>query len=248
MLFPRRRVAIQSRGLRRLWRGALRRILFLYTADIVGRRITEEPRTFHADDNLVLHRVTSLSDPILNAPGMYARRPRGMAGRFERGDVAYIATVQGEVAAWVWLSRVSYPTGVLRIRLAPGDCYMYDLWAFPEYRKLGAGGFVMSGLLRELYNESIELHGAFGEVDERWVYGYIDRPNLPSLLLHRIVLGCTLVQSVKHLQILNCFWWQIPFTDKPPSGPCSRKRYTQRTPSRRSTKSETIYARGADQL
>jgi hypothetical protein len=75
------------------------------------------------------------------------------------------------------------------------------------------GAFLMAGLLHDLAEDPT--------LD--WVYGYVDRANAPNQLLLRMVFGFRTVQVVKHLSVLNTIGWQIPLTDRPPRGPCSRR-------------------------
>jgi ribosomal protein S18 acetylase RimI-like enzyme len=203
------------RALRSLPRAALRRTAALHTVDIVRRQTAQAPPALRAGASFMLHRVTSAGDPLLARAPIGARRRRQIPATVARGDVAYLATVDDQVVGWVWLSRVSHRDrwSGLGFHLTPAECYAYDLWSLPEYRALGVGAFLMAGL----------LHDLAGDPTLDWVYGYVDRSNAPNQLLLRMVFGFRSVQVVKHLSVLNAIGWQIPLTDRPPRGPCSRR-------------------------
>jgi ribosomal protein S18 acetylase RimI-like enzyme len=212
---PPKVASANRRDLRSLPRAALRRTAALYTVDIVRRQTAQAPPALRAGASFMLHRVISAGDPLLARAPIGARRRRQIPATVARGDVAYLATVDDQVVGWVWLSRVSHRDrwSGLRFHLAPAECYAYDLWSLPEYRALGVGAFLMAGLLHDLAEDPT--------LD--WVYGYVDQANAPNQLLLRMVFGFRTVQVVKHLSVLNAIGWQIPLTDRPPQGPCSRR-------------------------
>lgn len=199
-----------------LVRAVVRRLFTVYTVDIVQRSTAQQVPSPRADANLKLHRVTSKDDVVLRRAPVRRRRLRQAERALARGDLAYMAALDGEVVAWAWVSRVSHRDAWsgLTFRLKPSECYAYDLWSLPRYRELGAGAFVMAGMLRDLA-EDTQL---------RCVYGYIDRENVGSQLLNRMVFGFSTVQTVKLAQVLNRWGWQVPGTDKPSVGPCSGRR------------------------
>ena len=209
-------VTANHRDLRSLPGGVLRRIAALHTVDIVRRQTAQAPPAVRAGTAFVLHRATSADDPLLVRAPIGVRRRKQIPATVARGDVAYLATVEDQAVGWVWLSRVSHRDrwSGLRFRLTAAECYAYDLWSLPEYRPLGVGAFLMAGLLRDLAEDpTLES-----------VYGYVDRANARNQLLLRMVFGFRTVQVVKHLSVLNARGWQIPMTDRPPRGPCSRRR------------------------
>lgn len=209
-------VTANRRDLRSLPGAVLRRIAAVHSVDIVRRPTDQAPPAVRVGASFVLHRATSADDPLLVRAPISIRRRRQVPDTVARGDVAYLATVADQVVGWIWLSRVSHRDrwSGLRFRLAPAECYAYDLWSLPEYRAKGVGAFLMAGLLRDLAEETTL----------EWVYGYIDRSNAPNQTLLRMVFGFRTVQAVKHLSVLNARGWQIPLTDRPPGGPCSRRR------------------------
>jgi GNAT superfamily N-acetyltransferase len=204
------------RDLRSLPAAAARKIAAVHTVDILRRPTDQAPPAVKTAAGFVLHKVTSADDVLLSLAPVPARRRRQVPAAIARGDIAYLATVDGEVAAWIWLSRVSHRDSWsgLRFRLRPEECYCYDLWSAERYRALGVGAFVMAALLDDLARDA----------SLRWVYGYVDRANRANQLLTRMVFGFTTMQVVTHLCLLDVRGWQIPYTDRPPLGPCSRRR------------------------
>ncbi len=212
----------------------LRRLVFVHTIDVVGRSTVQPPPPIPHAPDLVLHRLTTLDDVLVRAPGervaalpallrpalsplLQRRRERRTAERLRRGDVAYVATRDDQVAAWVWASRsTSFRCrwSGLRFHLQPDEAYLYDLWSFPAHRTSGAGAFVMHGALEDLHDS--------GQVVK--AYGYVLRDNRANQLLTRVVFGFEQVQRVKDLRVLSRLAWQLPFTDTPPDGPCSSPR------------------------
>ncbi|MCW2600028.1 MAG: hypothetical protein JWM02_1857 [Frankiales bacterium] len=212
----------------------LRRLVCIHTIDVVGRSTATAPPTVRCDPQLVLHQVTSLDSVVGAAPGqrdwpiidlvarirplgrrLRARRRERNAERLAKGDLAYVATAGADVAAWIWVSRepsVHCRWSGLHFSLEPDEAYIYDLWSFPAHRATGAGAFVMQGLLEDLRRR--------GEVSR--VYGYILRDNRPNQVLTRVVFGFEQVQRVKDLRVLSRLAWQLPFTEDPRVGPCSR--------------------------
>ena len=204
------------RNLASLPGAALRRVIALHSVDIVRRETARRPPAVRAGAEFELHRATSAEDPLLRLAPVPARRRGQVPAAVARGDVAYVATVDAEVVGWIWLSRVSHRDtwSGLRFRLAPAECYAYDLWSLPRYRTLGVGAFLIAGLLGDLA----------ADTTLRWVYGYVDRANARNQLLLRMVFGFRTVQAVRHLCLLDARGWQVPFTDRPDGGPCSRAR------------------------
>ena len=215
---------------------AMRRLACVHTFDILARSTAPSPvRRAATGSELQLHKVDSPDSLLLDAPSerdwavlrlvtrvhaiddwLHRRRVARRAARFAKGDVAYVATRGPEVAAWAWVSRqpaFRCTWSGLRFHLRADEAYLYDLWSYPTYRATGAGAFVMRGLLQDLHEQG----------DVARVYGYVLTDNRPSQVLHRMVLGFEQVQQVKDLRLLSRFAWQLPLTDRPASGPCSRE-------------------------
>lgn len=209
-----------------------RRLACVHEFDILGRS-TAGPVADGSKGGFVLERVTAMGGPLDSADGerqsplielanrigplrraMQSRRVRRQAARFARGDVAYVASHGHEVAAWAWVSQepqIRCTWSGLRFRLLPDEAYLYDLWCFPPYRHSGAGAFVMRGLLRDLHDRGLA---------ER-AYGYVQRDNRSSQVLHRLVLGFEQVQVVRSFRLLSHWAWQLRGSGQPSDGPCS---------------------------
>jgi GNAT superfamily N-acetyltransferase len=229
-------------AVRRLMRRAARFVFRSYTTDVVARRIAEPPPEQVKGTGLVLHRLTSVADAAHKTPSLFygqfddlqlpfpllnplrqARWRREVAGRFRRGDVAYVATLDGEIAGWIWMSAspVSREAGSgHRIHLAPGDVYLYHFWTVPRHRRLGTAQFVMSGALRHLHRAKSEERLPPDGSDRR-VLGLIERPNPANLLLLTVVFGFRVVQTARHVRLLYTVKVQVPWGSSPPDGPCS---------------------------
>jgi hypothetical protein len=208
----------------------------VHTYDILGRPTAGLTALPPDATPFVLHRVTCPDGLLAAAPGerdwavielLRRRVPpfdrrlrdsqlRRRADRFARGDVAYVAVADGDVAAWAWVSlasEVHCRWSGLRFHLQPGEAYLYDLWAFPGRRAGGAGAFVMRGLIDDLHRT--------GSASQ--VYGYVLSDNRASQVLHRLGLGFEQVQEVRAARLLSRWAWQLPFSADPPSGPCTAR-------------------------
>jgi ribosomal protein S18 acetylase RimI-like enzyme len=206
----------------------------VHTLDIVRCSVAERPPELSVDQGLVLHRVDG-GDLLIDAAQMgtspiilslsrvelidrlaAARRRRRFYRRTASGQVAYIATKDGDVAGWLWLStaQVFRDRWIgLRMQFAPDERYIYDLWVYPNHRSSGVGAFLVAGMLRDLQREGLA----------RWVYGYVDRANRPNQVLLRLIFGFRSVQSVKLVRMLVVFGRVLLPTAKPPTGPCARQ-------------------------
>jgi GNAT superfamily N-acetyltransferase len=229
-------------AVRRVMRSAARCVFRSYTTDVVARRIADRPPDQLKDTGVVLHRLRSLADaavmtpsllhgqfddlplhlPVLN-PLRRARWRREVVNRFRRGDVAYVATVDGDIAGWIWMShdRVirDSRTG-LCIHLEPGDAYVYHFWAVPRHRHRGSARLLMGGALWDLHRALADARPRPDGSDPR-VFGMIDRPNPANLFLTTLIFGFGVVQTVRRVRILVCLALQVPWSADPPGGPCS---------------------------
>jgi hypothetical protein len=208
---------------RRLVRRAARFAFRAYTRDVLARRIADPPPEQPENLGLVLHRLESVADAAGKTPSLSrgefedlqlhlpllhplrrARWRRAVGERFRRGDVAYVATVDGDIAGWIWLSSRAVIRGAgtgLRIHLEPGDAYLYHFWTVPRHRHLGTARFVMGGALWDLYRAEREVDPRPDRSHPR-VFGYIDRPNPANLLLLTVVFGFRVVETVRYVRLL----------------------------------------------
>jgi ribosomal protein S18 acetylase RimI-like enzyme len=78
--------------------------------------------------------------------------PAVLSQRFERGLSCYIAWVGGNLAAYGWVSFDEEHVGELnlRIRLAPGEAYIWDCVTLPEFRKNHLYSALLSYIVKEL--------------------------------------------------------------------------------------------------
>jgi len=129
-----------------------------------------------------------------------------------RGDAGYLAGVDGRLAGWIWLSRVTHrdPWSGLRIRLGPDEAYAYALWVDPEHRPKGVAAALVVSLLREVRDDPTLTR----------VYGWVDKRNRESQVLLRL-LGFVQVQHVKRVHVLHRIGRQLPRSDRPRFGPLS---------------------------
>ncbi|MCW2778051.1 MAG: hypothetical protein JWN17_1776 [Frankiales bacterium] len=206
------------------------RVACVNVFDVLAR--STAPRPVAPRPGLAVVRETALDGLLRDAPGersgrlvtlvgrsallsraqLRSRRRRHRA-RFARGDVAYVATLDGELAAWAWVAlgpHVDCRWSGLHFELDPGDAYLYDLWSFPVVRSSGAGAFVVEEMLRDLRERGLADRA----------FGYVLRGNRASQVMHRLVLGFSQVQEVRGVRVMSHWAWQVPDSAVPPEGPC----------------------------
>jgi GNAT superfamily N-acetyltransferase len=215
------------------------RLFSMRVLDVVRRSVDDSVPEPRADEGLVVHRVEGGellaaasqvgSNPVVLSLSRFgivdslatARRLRRFRRRVDRGEIAYVATKEQQVAGWAWLSgaREFHDRWIgLRLQFAPDESYIYDLWVYPEFRSSGAGALIMAEMLRELQRAG----------SAQWVYGYIDRENRPNQVLQRLVFGFRSVQSVKQVEFLVAFGRILSTSITPPNGPCVGRGTTRR--------------------
>lgn len=194
-------------------RSQLERLVQVLEVDLLAWEGAKEPRRPQAQVPLEFRPVNAqtLGDlaPIV-PPELYADGSRFVA----RGDRGFAAvTEDGRFAGWVWMSRRSHRDAWsgLTIRLAPDEAYGYALWTPPELRPKGVARALMITMLHEVHADPSVTR----------LYGWVDRRNRESAMLHRL-LGFTDVQEVKRARVLNRVGMKLPRTDKPRFGPLSK--------------------------
>jgi GNAT superfamily N-acetyltransferase len=92
-------------------------------------------------------------------------------GRFENGRRCYAARVGGKLAAYGWVSFDEEFVGELRLRLKllPGEAYIWDCATLPEYRRQRLYSALLSYILSDL---------RFGQFRRAWIGANLD--NEPS--------------------------------------------------------------------
>jgi GNAT superfamily N-acetyltransferase len=132
-----------------------------------------------------------------------------------RGDVAYVAVLDGNFAGWFWLSRSPYrryPGSGLKVRLAPDEAYAYGLSVDEQYRPQGVAVSLIARELSDAQNDPAINR----------VYGWVDRRNRQSDVILRMVFGFKQAQRIRRLRLLRRWGFQVPFSARPPRGPLSR--------------------------
>jgi ribosomal protein S18 acetylase RimI-like enzyme len=81
----------------------------------------------------------------------------GLLKRFENGRRCYTALVEGQVAAYGWVSFDNEHIGELslRIRLLPGEVYIWDCATLPVFRRNHLYSALLSYIIRELESEGL---------------------------------------------------------------------------------------------
>ncbi len=154
----------------------------------------------------------------------------------QRDDVGYVATVGGEFAGWVWVSRKSHrdPWSGLDIRLADDEAYAYSLAVVPKFRALGVSRPLMVTMLEEVSADPAVTR----------VYGWVDHRNRKSQMLLRL-LGFVDAQTVWRVHVLHRVGGQLPRSATPAFGPLSRAgRHTSRSTTRPIAADDAMPIRG----
>jgi ribosomal protein S18 acetylase RimI-like enzyme len=194
------------------WRAYARKFLVASRVDVIEWRSTEKIPQPPQVPNAAIHRVFS-PEPGEWRDLLPRRRRKTIKPFLARGDQGYLATISGQFAGWIWLSRVSHrdPASGLHIRLAPDEAYSYAMWVDSAYRDLGIAGVLVSTMLSDIQK---------GPPISR-VYGWVDPRNRESQVLLRMVFGFTQVQQVRRIHLVRR-GWQVPRSDHPRFGPVSR--------------------------
>jgi len=97
--------------------------------------------------------------------------PSDILARFESGRRCYAARVDGKLAAYGWVSFDEEFVGELRLRLRllPGEAYIWDCATVPEFRRQRLYSSLLSFILSDL---------RFGQFKRAWIGANLD--NEPS--------------------------------------------------------------------
>lgn len=207
------RIAPRSGRDQRIDLTKLRRVLEVVKTDVVEWPTTRSLPPVKARVPTELLRVEPGSASQWRAI-VPARQHRDVETFLRRGDVGYLATVGGEFAGWVWMSRQTHrdPWSGLTIRLADDEAYSYALWVKEDLRPQGIAAVLMTAILKEAKEA--------GNIAR--VYGWVDQHNRQSAFLLRIVFGFAHVQSLQRLHLARRWGGQVPFSARPAFGPLSR--------------------------
>lgn len=162
---------------------------------------------------LRLHIATDPDDEVVNTKFPAGRVPYARKC-LSLGDRAYIALSDDDIVGWSWIAFRSHrdPSTGLRIRLDPGDAYSYDSWVHAEHRKNRVFQFLFSSIYDDL-----RLHH-----DKKRMVGYVLIGN-EGALKASAPYGLSEVQTVRTVHALGRWGLQLPFSDRPRRGPCSRQ-------------------------
>jgi GNAT superfamily N-acetyltransferase len=83
--------------------------------------------------------------------------PQTLRGRLAAGRRCYVARVRGALAAYGWVSFGEEVIGEmrLRIRLLPGEAYVWDCFTAPAYRRRGLYSALLQHITAELRAEGL---------------------------------------------------------------------------------------------
>ncbi len=91
--------------------------------------------------------------------------------RIDAGKRCYVARAGDQIAAYGWVSLLEEHIGEfnLRVRLVPGEAYIWDCFTVPEYRRFGLYSALLIHILHELQSDGL---------CRAWIGADLD--NLPS--------------------------------------------------------------------
>lgn len=148
------------------------------------------------------------------------RRLELMKGPFARGALVVLAIHEptDRAIGKMWLtSQSSIPgdgrRGVLPIKLAKDEIFLFDLWVHKDYRRQAVG-------ITMAYEMGAAVDQYFPEA--RWVYGYAHVDNEASMSLMWHVYGMWTVQHIKEVELGDYAVGMVPNSDSPKFGPFSR--------------------------
>jgi ribosomal protein S18 acetylase RimI-like enzyme len=176
------------------------------------------------DDRYELHEVVEPADPMID---LLPRWQRPLARRHIGNGSWYhlVATDResGEKVGHVWLTVEStrgVANGVMNVRLAPDEVYVFDLYIHPEHRRAALGNAMAQWLV-----ETFVVKGV------RWGLTHVLHTNAVSVMWHHS-FGFNWMQMYNYVRIGERIWWKIPLSDSPRFGPLSRRgRYSSDDPS-----------------
>ena len=119
---------------------------------------------------VIFQRVGPEAAPLL-AQAMELDDPAKVLQRFTAGKRCYTGTVKGELATYGWVTFDEESIGELRlrIRLSPGEAYLWDCATLPEYRGLHLYPALLWYMINDLRSEGLQ---------RIWIGA--DADNLPS--------------------------------------------------------------------
>jgi ribosomal protein S18 acetylase RimI-like enzyme len=190
-----------------LWLGTIiKRIFYVLSFDLLVRDLTgplPTGRLHHRD--LVLQRIATDELPWWEGL-MGPKKLRQVRAALAEGDIASVALLEGRIVGQAWATRIT--KGDVQVRLAADEAYIYGLGTDERYRSMGTAVAVMSELLSALACDGVSR-----------VYGYVDRRNRVSQVVHRTLLGFEQVQRARRVRLFRRWGFVVPGSAHPASGP-----------------------------
>jgi len=178
----------------------------------------ESPAAERVQSEFEVQEVTTATDPLVAKVCPSWQRPWATQ-MFNEGRLTIIVALKdGVPIGRIWElhgDNNSYFSGVPRVKQAPDEFFMFDLFVEREFRRSNIGMTMADYFFRKFSIENIGDSYKYG-------YGFIDYENGPSIIWHHSI-GFNVVQTINYLAIGERIKWRIPFSDVPRFGPLSRK-------------------------
>lgn len=150
-----------------------------------------------------------------------AERMELLKGTFARGAVVILAIHKptDRAIGKMWLITQSplpedAKAGMLPIRLAKDEAFLYDLWVHEDFRR-SAVGITMAYRMGSMADKYLP--------EKRWVYGYAHTDNEASMNLMWLIYGMWTVQTIKEYEVGQYRVGVVPGSDSPKFGPFSKR-------------------------
>lgn len=175
------------------------------------------------DNGFEIVEITRPDDPLLPKICANERQLKVAKKALSEGrwDIIVALNEDKEPVGRIWETLVTeraMTSGVPRMKLAPDEFLMFDLWVDKPYRRGGLANTMADFFFKKYNPESTKY---------RYGYGFISYENVPSILWHHSV-GFQTAQTMNYVQIGPFIKWKIPFSDMPRFGPMSKKgRHTE---------------------
>ncbi|HKY14990.1 MAG TPA: hypothetical protein VJM33_08690 [Microthrixaceae bacterium] len=173
-------------------------------------------REFETNERYVLRRVVELDDPEIDRLPKW-QRPLAREHLADESWIYVVATdtESGDMKVghvWMTVTSVSgFGNGVMNVKLAPMEVYVFDLYIHPDHRRAALG----NGLACWLVNN-------MGRVGYEWGYTHVLYDNAASVMWHHM-FGFNWMQLFNYVHLGDRFWFKVPFSDSPRYGPLSRR-------------------------
>lgn len=188
------------------------------SAFVVYVTARDSPAAERVQSEFEVREVTEASDPLVSK--VCPKWQRSWADQMfaEKRLTIIVALKDGEPIGRIWELRgdnTSFFSGVPRVRQAPDEFFMFDLFVEREYRRSNIGMTMADYFFRKYSKEALGSTFKYG-------YGFISYENGPSIIWHHSI-GFNVAQTINYLAIGERIKWRIPFSDVPRFGPLSRK-------------------------